>query len=389
MATYYAAPASKGLGDGSSEANAIALHQLIRNTTFNADTVYATNADGDYSMNSLDISPQGGSQWTISGRGTPGEGFCKLIGYGSVVGDGGVITFRKTASPDVGPSATGLEFNGDYWFVQNVVTIFEQGDNAEAGFDLVGAQYSVFVNCGAYGWGTGFDSVPSTLSYNTYIGCRAEKCIDIGFNLQPGDTCINSVALENGTASISPEGTGDGFRITGNDAHISLIGCVSAYNGRAGFAEQSNNSGPLHSRLINCTAHGNATDGFDMVPGDASLNNGIMLHCVATNNGGYGVNGSREPSGRPLMAIRCAFNPLNETNTLGGVAPRVTGSPLNVSPAGTPYDFVDDITADPQYIDGGSSPYTEGDLSVSAAGGFADQAVPVGGFPAMAAALRA
>ena len=81
MTIYYAAPTDRGTGDGSSEANAIALATIMRDSSLqDGDKIFATNQHGEYSINSSDFSPQAGSCFETSTSGSASGGWIAVIG---------------------------------------------------------------------------------------------------------------------------------------------------------------------------------------------------------------------------------------------------------------------------------------------------------------------
>lgn len=84
-----------------------------------------------------------------------------------------------------------------------------------------------------------------------------------------------------------------------------FINCVSINNGGYGFGAYGNGGG-IDVEYINCTAAGNASDGFNCSGGSVQYE---AMNCLSAGNGGYGYGGS------PHAVIGCFYG----GNTSGGI----------------------------------------------------------------------
>jgi len=153
------------------------------------------------------------------------------------------------------------QFTGFHLQVVRNLKVDGKSNASVNGFQGVGTYAETTVElCEAANCVVGFSGTTKLLC----IKCRAESCTGNGFDVYYATGCdaIN--------------GSSNGFNAA--NAISVLSQCLSRGN-NVGFKSNSYNS----QGLINCTADGNSSHGFDLVYDMTSA-----INCIASNNGGYG-----------------------------------------------------------------------------------------------------
>lgn len=191
-------------------------------------------------------------------------------------------------------------------------------------------------------------------SQGTWRNCKATSCDDSGFYTQTAtsfyynceatgcDIGWNITAAVQLFRCVAQAGTGTGFAIT--TASCRLAYCIASKNAGRGFDVQSN-----AELLINCTSDGNTGangTGFDV---DNSVQNTVLINCLATNNAQRGFE-----YGSAATGMQFFYNCAGYNNTAGN----------HNLPAATVFGFIT-VTADP-YTNQSSNDYS---LNNTAAGG--------------------
>lgn len=285
------------------------------------------------------------AQWNLNASGTNGQ-FNSYYGYGTTRGDNGLATV--TASVNLDPI-----FNAG---VQTIVRNFKvDGANlANRGITFGGDDYgenlwvtrTILAGITAFNEGT---RLRRCLADHTLDGiivgtgciaseCEAHHCSEGGFDCENGTGIFESC--------VSHDNSGSGFRQFGDD-------------------------GPF---LINCTADGNTLDGFRL--DTARIETTMVINCLFTNNGGFGVRSTAHDYSVALSAPMAVFfrNNAYYNNTAGNYS--------SVSPGIS--DVI--LTADP-YTNAGGDDYS---LNGTTGGGAAARGAGVpGGFGLLGAGTLA
>jgi len=177
------------------------------------------------------------------------------------------------------------QFTGFHMQVVRNVKVDGKTNAGVNGFVGVGLYAEVTVElCQAFNCIDGFGTTNLLLC----VKCRAESCSRYGFSLYYATGCEAANGAGTGFRSSSPRGV--------------LINCISRANNIGFVIDAYNSHGP-----VNCTADGNASDGFDFLYDMSSA-----INCVATNNGGNGF--------RTIAADQQLINCAAYNNTSGNTA---------------------------------------------------------------------
>jgi hypothetical protein len=269
MGGALASPGKLGEALANSNSRASGMNCWIKSGTYTITTTTANVSNGRVSL--------------------PTGIMLKIEGYNSTRGDLGT---KPVISAGTQNSFTIFTTNGDFNNKLQFVVNLEFNGNSQTsvrGINPTSLYQDRVWNCRAKDCtNSGF------FGPGAYASCIAESC-NIGFNLQSNEATFY------GCVAFSC--TSDGFLLAATVANNFAVNCLSYNNGGRGF----NNGGGYPVSYVNCTAHGNASDGFDFQT--YGINQAI--NCLATNNGGWGFN----LSNRDTFLINCA----GRSNTTGNV----------------------------------------------------------------------
>jgi hypothetical protein len=260
--TVYAAPATVGLGNGTSAANAMALTAAIAAAQA-GQTIYLI--DGNYANIDLTIpnTVRGAPGNLIRIEPAPGVGRIRVRGINIPIG-ANFIHLRNFISGGTGPTDRGLQVrvNGDYNIIEDVISEWSNG----SGFNSGGATGldpniwptgNLYLNCvSRYSWDTangadGF-ALKNAGPGNMFIGCVAHHNIDDGWDFfnRVEDGASFQIIIEN---CIAFSNGANGFKLGGETQPSNHIvrDSLAFDNNMAGFSCNFN-PGPL--LLENCVS---------------------------------------------------------------------------------------------------------------------------------------
>jgi hypothetical protein len=241
MANYYTSALAGGGGTGtigSPFTFAEALTFIVAGAFAAGDTMYY-KADGTYTT----------AFYTITKAGTA-NATCKMEGYTTTPGDGGMVTFQRTSGAGIFVTNQGI-----YWVFKNI--IFDAANGGTNVVSMVGTHF--YINCTFTRGGAGGANGAAVL-----INCKANNNATYGIGTAEANFCIS---INNGT--------------TGFLSNTVSYKCIAANNGGYGYSIVANNS------IVDCIANNNSGGGIITAGGQMM---GIINNIISNNAGGYGIN---------------------------------------------------------------------------------------------------
>ncbi len=313
MATFYADGAgSQGTGDGSTAANAATLAECITNDAV-LHTALVAGSKIWYKANATEETFDC-STGVFAATAVAGTNIAPIIveAYTTSTGDLGIATLRDT---DNGATNDFFDVNHGYWTWIGLIV-----EDARQAWDCNGnGNGHLWWRCTAENpLAEGWDLGNATGDVSTFIDCLVHSAGNQGFETAArSPRFINCAAIDCGA---------EGFMATNASYGAIMTNCIAYHNGGTGFDV----TGEI--TLTNCVSHLNTGAGYDVNGAHMAA---TLLNCAATSNTTYGITGT---SGVDVVAINCALNPTNETNTSGK------------SNAITLHEY-SEVTGDPSYTD--------------------------------------